>query len=54
MRNLILNPSKISNESLSKVNHNYRSMLQKLLMCIEDGMLILKEPIVGSNSYMHL
>jgi hypothetical protein len=51
---LILNPSLITNESLFKVNHNYRGMLQKLIMCIEDGMLIFREPTAGSGSYIRL
>jgi hypothetical protein len=51
---LILNPSLITNESLSKVNHNYCGALQKLLMCIEDGMLIFRKSIAGSNSYIRL
>jgi hypothetical protein len=54
IRELILNLSLITNESLSKVTHNYRGALQKLLMCIEDGMLIFREPIAGSNSYICL
>jgi hypothetical protein len=47
---LILNPSKICNESLSKVNYNYRGALCKSLLLIENDMIILREPIVGSNS----
>ncbi len=51
---LILNPSKICNESLSKVNYNYRGALRKSLLLIENDMIILREPIVGSNSFTRL
>jgi hypothetical protein len=54
VRNMILNPSKICDESLSKYNHNYCMPLQQSLLSIEDGLLIMKEPITGSDSYMHL
>jgi hypothetical protein len=54
IRELILNPSKISNESLSKVNHNFCGALRKFLICIENKMLILKEPIARSDSYTRL
>ena len=51
---LILNLSKICNESLSKVNYNYRGALCKSLLLIENDMIILREPIMGSNSYTRL
>jgi hypothetical protein len=54
VRNMILNPSKICNESLSKVNHNYCRLLHQSLLQINNGMLIMKEPIGGSDSYTHL
>jgi hypothetical protein len=54
IRELILNPSKICNESLSKVNYNYRGALRKSLLLIENDMIILREPIVGSDSYTRL
>ena len=54
IRELILNPSKICNESLSKVNYNYRGALCKLLLLIGNDMIILHEPIIRSNSYTRL
>jgi hypothetical protein len=54
VRDMILNPSKICNKSLSKVNHNYRMPLWQSLLLIKDGMLIMKEPITGSDSYTRL
>jgi hypothetical protein len=53
-RNLVLNPSLICNQSLLKVNHNYRGPLHQSLISIEDDMLILKEPIGGTLSYTRL
>ncbi len=54
VHNLVLNPSLICNQSLSKINHNYCGPLRQLLISVEDDMLILKEPIGGTLSYMHL
>ncbi len=54
VHNLVLNPSLICNQSLSKVNNNYRGPLRQLLISVEDNMLILKEPIGGMLSYTRL
>jgi hypothetical protein len=54
VRDMILNHSKICNGSLSKVNHKYCMPLRQSLLLIKEGMLIMKEPITGSNSYMCL
>jgi hypothetical protein len=54
VRKLVLNSFLICNQSLSKVNHNYRGPLRQSLILVEDDMLILKEPIGGTLSYMHL
>jgi hypothetical protein len=54
IRELVLNPSLICNKRLSKVNHNYRGPLHQSQISIEDGMLILHEPICGSTLYMRL
>jgi hypothetical protein len=51
---LILNQFKICNESLSKVNYIYRGALCKSLLLIENNMIILREPIMGSDSYTRL
>ncbi len=51
---LVLNPSKITNHALSKVNHNYCGPLWQSLISIENDMLILQEPIVGTSSFTHL
>jgi hypothetical protein len=49
IRKLILNPSKICYESLSKVNYNHRGALCKSLLLIENDMIILI-----SDSYTRL
>jgi hypothetical protein len=51
---LVLDPSLICNKCLSKVNQNYCGPLRQSQILIEDGMLILHEPICGSTSYTHL
>ncbi len=51
IRNLITNPSKISNTTLITVNYNYWAALHQSLIVIEDDMLILKEPVRGGSSF---
>jgi hypothetical protein len=52
--NLVLNPSKITNHAVSKVNHNYCRPLRQSLISIKNDMLISREPIVGTSSFTHL
>ena len=54
LRKFIMNPSLINNQSLSEVNHNYRGALRQSYICIENDMLIFKEPIGGSSSFTRL
>ena len=54
VRELAQNPSQITNKRLSEVDHNYRGPLRNSQISIEDGMLILQEPICGSTSYTRL
>ena len=54
IKELAQNPSQITNKCLSEVNHNYRKPLRQSHISIEDGMLILKEPICGSAFYTRL
>ncbi len=51
VRELVLNPSLIPTQALSKVNHNFCRQLRQSLISVEGNMLILLEPISGSNSY---
>ena len=54
VHDLVLNPSKITNKSLANVNHNYRGPLRQSLIVIENDMLILREPIIGTSSFTRL
>ena len=54
VHNLALNPSKINNKSLANFNHNYREPLCQSLIFIENDMLILHEPIVGTSLFTRL
>jgi hypothetical protein len=54
LRELVLNPSMINNQSLAKVNHNYCGPLHQSLISAENDMLIMKEPIGGTLSYTRL
>jgi len=54
VRELAINPSLINNQTLSKVNHNFRRHLRQSLISVEDDMLIFREPISGSDSYTRL
>ncbi len=49
----VQNPGTITNKSLdnAKSNANYRAALRQSHIMVEDGILILHEPIVGSESY---
>jgi hypothetical protein len=51
IRDLITNPSKISNTTLNTVNYNYWSALRQSFIVIEDDMLILREPVRGGSSF---
>ena len=54
MCELAINPSLINNQTLSKVNHNFRRHLRQSLISVEDDMLIFREPISGNDSYTRL
>jgi hypothetical protein len=52
----VRNPGTISNKRLeeAKLNANYRAALRQSQITIEDGILILRKQIVGSESYARL
>jgi hypothetical protein len=52
----VQNPCTISNKSLeeAKLNANYRAALCQSQIALDNGILILHEPIVGSESYARL
>jgi hypothetical protein len=54
IRDIIANPSTLSNNLLCKINYNYDSALRKLLIVLEDGILIYRELIAGKGSYTWL
>jgi hypothetical protein len=54
IRDLITNPSKISNTTLNTTNYNYWAALRQSFIVIEDNMLILREPVRGGSSFTHL
>jgi hypothetical protein len=51
VQDLALNLSTITNQTLSKVNHNYCTPLRHSLISFEDNMLILRKPISRTSSF---
>ena len=51
MRDLVLNPGKLSKETLKGIHYTYCQLLRQSFIVIKDDMLIFREPIRGSNSY---
>jgi hypothetical protein len=49
--NLVVNPSLITNQALSTVNHNYCGPLHQSLISVEDDMLILRKLISGMSPF---
>jgi hypothetical protein len=54
IRDIIANPSTLSNDSLRDINYNYHSALRKSLIVMEDGILIYRDPIADKGSYTWL
>ncbi len=54
IREIIANPSTLSNNLLCDINYNYHSALRKLLIVLEDGILVFREPIAGKGLYTRL
>ena len=54
LSSLINNPSLICKDSLLKVHHKYRQPLRSSSLIIENDMLTLKEPLLGSESFVKL
>jgi hypothetical protein len=54
IQEIVLNPSSICKEKLKKVHYAYRHHLCQSHIGIEDDMLILRELICGSTSYIRL
>ncbi len=54
MRDIIANPSTLSNNLLREIDYSYHSALRKSLIVLEDGILIYPEPIASKGSYAQL
>jgi hypothetical protein len=54
IQDIVQNPALLCNKALADINYNYHSALQKLLIVIEDGILIYREPLAGCDLYRRL
>ena len=54
VHDLALNPSKITNKTLANVNHNYCGPLRQSLIVVENDMLFLHKPIIGTSLFTRL
>ncbi len=54
IRDIVSNLSTFSNKALAGINFNYHATLCGSLIVIEDGILIYRKPLAGSDSYMRL
>jgi hypothetical protein len=54
IKEIVADPSKLSNKALANINYNYHAALQKLLIVLEDDVLIYRKPLAGSGSYTRL
>ncbi len=51
IKDIVSNPSKLSNKALAGINYNHHAALRKSLIVLEDDVLIYQEPLAGSGSY---
>jgi hypothetical protein len=51
IKEIVANPSKLNNKELADINYNYHAALRKLLIVLEDNVLIYRKPLAGSGSY---
>jgi hypothetical protein len=55
IREIVADPSKLTNKTLRDINYNYHAALRKSLIVLEGDVLIYQEPLAGGNgSYTHL
>jgi hypothetical protein len=55
IRDIVADPSKLTNKALTKINYNYHAALRKSLIVLEDDVLIYHEPLAGEiGSYTRL
>ena len=53
-QDIVQNLAQLCNKALADINYNYHSALQKLLIVIEDGILIYPEQLAGWDLYTRL
>ena len=51
MMDLIGNPSMIKNPNVEKLHYSYRGPIRRKLIVMDEGIIILKEPIRGESTY---
>jgi hypothetical protein len=49
IRDIVADPSKLTNKALTDINYNYHAALRKSLIVLEGDMLIYHEPLAGGN-----
>ncbi len=54
IKEIVSDPSKLTNKALTDINYNYHAALQKSLIVLEDNVLINCKPLAGNGSYMRL
>jgi hypothetical protein len=55
IRDIVADPSKLTNKALTDINYNYHAALRKSLIVLEDDMLIYHKPLArGNGSYTRL
>ena len=55
IRDIVADPSKLTNKALTDINYNYHAALRKSLIVLEDDMLIYHKPLArGHKSYTRL
>jgi hypothetical protein len=49
IKDIVADPSKLTNKALTEINYNYHAALQKSLIVLEDDVLIYHKPLAGEN-----
>jgi len=53
VRDIVRNPSTLTNKSLAGINYSYHAALRKSLIVLEGDILIYHEPLPGNGSYTY-
>ncbi len=51
IKDIVTNPSTLSNTALAGINYNYHTALRRSLIVLKDGLLIYSKPLHGTESY---